>query len=345
MQRALVGTQVHRGIGMKRHLGVTLLGLGLVGCQLPGTGPAASVPELAGAVSFEDRRVQATMTDVAGAATVSLINTSLNKTEATTVTNDQGAFRLAFPTTFHPTASDSFYLEAVKGLNSNLPGANAARVRTIAVFNGGWTTITNTVPNSGIIINPGTTALAIGAALKGADVTPADLIGHLNAATYTPVTNLSDSDFTALKTLVSDILTDDQDPVAGVAYVAPSTWNRLTTAMTALSVTGLSVASGSVGTAVTVTGTGFESTIASDSVQFNGVAATVTAASATSLTTSVPAGATTGKVTVKVGASTAEGPVFTVTGLILGSVATQSNGVVGGTITSAWRTGSIHGSR
>lgn len=55
---------------------------------------------------------------------------------------------------------------------------------------------------------------------------------------------------------------------------------------------------GSAGSAVTIFGTGFSLTAAQNTVQFNGVAATVTAASATQLRVVVPEGATTGPITV-----------------------------------------------
>lgn len=55
---------------------------------------------------------------------------------------------------------------------------------------------------------------------------------------------------------------------------------------------------GTVGTSVTIYGTGFSLTPAEDSVSFNGVAAAVTAASATQLTVTVPAGADTGPIAV-----------------------------------------------
>lgn len=55
---------------------------------------------------------------------------------------------------------------------------------------------------------------------------------------------------------------------------------------------------GAVGASVTIYGTGFSLTPAQNSVSFNGVAATVTAASATQLIVSVPAGASTGPITV-----------------------------------------------
>jgi len=51
---------------------------------------------------------------------------------------------------------------------------------------------------------------------------------------------------------------------------------------------------------VTITGTNFSSVSATDIVQFNGVTATVTQASSTQLTVTVPAGASSGKITVNV---------------------------------------------
>jgi len=57
---------------------------------------------------------------------------------------------------------------------------------------------------------------------------------------------------------------------------------------------------GSVGTAVIITGTGFDSTAANNAVTFNGTEAVVTAATATTIVTSVPSGASTGKIAVSV---------------------------------------------
>ena len=62
---------------------------------------------------------------------------------------------------------------------------------------------------------------------------------------------------------------------------------------------------GTVGTAVTLYGQGFDTTAANNSVGFNGTAAAVTAATANQLQVQVPAGATTGPITVSVGTRTA----------------------------------------
>jgi hypothetical protein len=63
--------------------------------------------------------------------------------------------------------------------------------------------------------------------------------------------------------------------------------------------------SGPVGTPVTIYGTGFSATPTSNTVKFNGTTATVATASTTVLTTTVPAGATTGTISVKVAGITA----------------------------------------
>jgi sugar lactone lactonase YvrE len=72
-----------------------------------------------------------------------------------------------------------------------------------------------------------------------------------------------------------------------------------------LSLTSFSPTTGTAGTIVTLTGSNFSPTIASNTVKFNGTLATVNTATATSLTVEVPAETTTGKITVQVGNQTA----------------------------------------
>ena len=61
---------------------------------------------------------------------------------------------------------------------------------------------------------------------------------------------------------------------------------------------------GKSGTVVKITGSGFSTTLASNVVKFNGVTATVTAATATQLTVTAPATGSTGPISVTVGANT-----------------------------------------
>jgi YD repeat-containing protein len=116
--------------------------------------------------------------------------------------------------------------------------------------------------------------------------------------------------------------------------------------------------SGPVGATVQIFGKGFSPTPGANQLAFNGAAATVTAATATSLTTTVPAGATTGPITLTttLGAATSPEPftvvVFavvpaqaavpvqgnvgfqaTLDGSALSDVTWRVNGVVGGSPT------------
>tara|TARA_R110000868_G_C10908416_1_gene764780 strand:- start:155 stop:1981 length:1827 start_codon:yes stop_codon:yes gene_type:complete len=79
-------------------------------------------------------------------------------------------------------------------------------------------------------------------------------------------------------------------------------------------ITSFSPSSGAIGTQVTITGTNFSSTAANNVVKFGTVTATVSTASATSLVTTVPLGATTGKISVTANKKTATSATdFTVT--------------------------------
>jgi len=84
----------------------------------------------------------------------------------------------------------------------------------------------------------------------------------------------------------------------GNAFVADAGNHRIQT-FGVLNIESFSIPKAAPGATLTITGTGFSSTPAQNSVSFNGVAApAVTAASSTSLTVTVPNGATTGVVTV-----------------------------------------------
>jgi len=72
-----------------------------------------------------------------------------------------------------------------------------------------------------------------------------------------------------------------------------------------VTLTGFAPTTGPVGTSVSISGTGFAATAAQIIVSFNGIAASVTAASATTLTAVVPVGAATGRITVAVAGNTA----------------------------------------
>jgi len=76
-------------------------------------------------------------------------------------------------------------------------------------------------------------------------------------------------------------------------------------------ITAINPVSGPAGTTVVITGANFSTTATDNTVQFNGVSTTVSAATATSLTVTAPASGATGKITVATAGGTATGPVFT----------------------------------
>jgi hypothetical protein len=79
------------------------------------------------------------------------------------------------------------------------------------------------------------------------------------------------------------------------------------------SITSLSPSSGPAGTSVTITGSGFGTFQGSNTISFNGVVASATTWSPTSIIVPVPAGATTGNVTVAVIGMVSNGASFSVT--------------------------------
>jgi RHS repeat-associated protein len=108
-----------------------------------------------------------------------------------------------------------------------------------------------------------------------------------------------------------------------------------------LSVLSVVPARGSTGATVTISGTGFATTPAGNTVSFNGKAATVSAATATTLTVVVPAGATSGTVTVVTSAGSATSQqVFTVDAVVGAPVVSSFSPALGAPGASITVTGS-----
>lgn len=99
------------------------------------------------------------------------------------------------------------------------------------------------------------------------------------------------------------------DPASDTAVYAYDAVGNLTgitrQPSSTLAVLQFTPSSSPVGTTVTIYGTGFSATPASNTVKFNGTTATVLTASTTVLTATVPSGATSGAISVTVGANTA----------------------------------------
>ncbi len=107
------------------------------------------------------------------------------------------------------------------------------------------------------------------------------------------------------------------DPASNTAIYAYDAVGNLTgitrQPSTTKSVLQFTPSSGPVGTTVTIYGTGFSATPASNVVKFNGTTTTVLTASTTVLTANVPVGATTGTISVTVAGTTAtSAAIFTV---------------------------------
>jgi hypothetical protein len=98
----------------------------------------------------------------------------------------------------------------------------------------------------------------------------------------------------------------------GVSTPKPvPTPNPPTPPAASLSVSGIKPTTGVYNTTVTISGSDFSSTLANDSVFFNGVAASVTSANDTQLVVTVPIYAGTGDVSVKITGVEKTGPLFT----------------------------------
>jgi|GEM_PF-6207038 len=259
-------------------------------------------------------RIQATTTDVAYAASVSFIEPTggpggTPKTVATTVTSDDGRFNLTLPK-FNPTPGAIYFLEAFKGLGSNMAGQDAARLRTIVQWkSGSWLSLTSATPGDGIVVGLSTTALSVAAQLNtagGKRVEYTSLIGKLTPGTtpnpYVPVTNLPNSDYLEAFGVVDAALGGHLDPVASITKVdGVFVLNRPGSTGIGLS-PGLGV---DVGDTVTISGLTFSATPTNNQVFFTGATgapAQVLSVSAdrSSIQVRVPQTATRGPVTVNV---------------------------------------------
>ena len=89
--------------------------------------------------------------------------------------------------------------------------------------------------------------------------------------------------------------------------------NALTLAVLGVEISGVEPASGPIGSAVTISGIGFDPSADGNQVDFNGVAALVLSATDTTIETTVPVGATTGPISVTTPFGTAVSDPYTVT--------------------------------
>lgn len=155
--------------------------------------------------------------------------------------------------------------------------------------------------------------------------------GNLNFSTPQGFTAGSTVQFAA----VSDF---DRDGKADIAVVNQSSQSisvlrNVASALPPPTISGFSPTSGPVGTTVAITGTNFDPTPSNNTVKINGIAATVTSATATNLQVIVPAGATTGLINVTVDCNSVTSAVnFTLTTPPTITSITPSSGNVGSSV-------------
>lgn len=253
------------------------------------------------------RNAQATLTEVANAATVSLIDAVNGNTVGSSVTDASGSFVLTFKA-FNPVSGAPYTLEAVKGLavggSPNRAGAAALRVRTLLFWNSGWQSLTNTVVGQGIVVSSATTAIATIVSLKqqaGVTLTLSTLIGTVSGSTFAEGgTGLSNAnDFVPVLGLISNAILLDQDPVGSVAF--DKIKGNYTLASGVPAVNSISPPIPIPGGTLTIKGTNFESLAGRMTLWFGSIPAATwsTDASRSALTVTVPANATSAPFTMQ----------------------------------------------
>ncbi|MBU6428527.1 MAG: IPT/TIG domain-containing protein, partial [Cyanobacteria bacterium REEB65] len=287
---------------------------------------AQGVPPLAGHVDFgtPTQQTQATIGQIATAATVSLIDTSSNTTVATSVTNASGSFTISNFGNWTPTPNAVYILEAIKGLDSNVPGNNAARVRTfIEDKSDTWVFITTGT----LTVDPSTTALGVmesdyqAASTGGLQASAANYIGLITAtASGSPDTlamgqQVVGPAYTTVYGYVTQAITNSWDPIASIQYNAAVNTFFLSSSFAASTpmLTGVSPNVASAGTTVTLYGQFFANSGSGDTVSFNGATdGAISSGNPTTITVNVPADATTGPLTVQTANGTSNSVTFTV---------------------------------
>ena len=159
-------------------------------------------------------------------------------------------------------------------------------------------TITSFTPSQGPI---GTTVTITGTKFS---TTAADNIVRFNGQNAIVTSSTS----TQIVTIVPTGATTGPITVTVGILTGTSPINFTVTAAAAPTIASFTPSQGPVGTTVTITGTNFSTTPASNVVMFNGTTAVVTSSTATQIVTTVPTGATTGTITVAVGGLTGTSP-------------------------------------
>jgi hypothetical protein len=295
--------------------------------------------------------VQATYADVAAAATVSLMEITLqgtgasqvavSTTVATTVTNATGGFTLNIPG-FKPKDTATYIFEAVKGLGSNSVNKDAVRLRTyLKPQSGGWLSMTSLNPTKPVVyISEGTTAIAIMYGLRPNNVDPMGYMGAINAGiadnsiqptssdTYTvPATGTgwaTLNEFHKTSDLVRRAVEGDTDPITAVQFSTGGSFFVKTNQDPFIET--LSSYAAGFGAPILVRGLRFDAMATKNTVYFGGetgIAATIDTSkpnSTAELYVTVPTNAVTGEVLVRNAYGLSNPITFTVIPQVNGSL-------------------------
>jgi hypothetical protein len=166
-----------------------------------------------------------------------------------------------------------------------------------------------------VVPAPSITSLSSSSGTVGASVTISG--SNFGATQGTGIVSFNGTQATPTSWTAGSIITTvPSGATAGNVVVFASGVNSNGAPFTVLptrNITSLSVTSGPVGTSLTITGTNFGGTQGTSTLTLNGVSATVSSWSNTSLSTTVPTAATTGNVVVTVNNVASNGVSFTVT--------------------------------
>lgn len=285
------------------------------------------------------RHAQAALGEVADRATVSLMESqgTASVTVGTAVTTAGGGFNMTFRG-FQPTSGQAYVLEAFKGLEANAVNRDAVRLRTLIHWlNGGWVTLTNSMPGS-VNIGIGTTAVSAMYGLRPNGMPALSLMGTVTNLpealplpatdeTFTPPATpsgaMTQADFHVVYDLVKRAVLGNSDPITAVQYGDDGYFvkTNLDPFIDNLS----SVAAG-YGAPLVITGYRFDSIPTENQVFFGGATGSVATIDLTRpnspniLYVTVPEGAPSGEVMVRNAYGLSNGIVFKVTPRIGGQI-------------------------
>jgi hypothetical protein len=263
--------------------------------------PRPLVPPLEGQVAFPaDRKVQAAAVDVVSFAMVGIMDTDANYFAASTVSEFNGKFKLSLGN-WLPELNKAYVVEATKGLQSNKPGNENPRFRTIVRWNG---TAWESASTPAIVISNLTTAVAVYSHLYPTQMPAASTMNKVNSSVSALNPNprwtyVTDGEILKTALDINKYLAADLDPVGGINDATPS-------------ISVISTDSARPNDIIEIKGSGFSPLAANNTVTFGGVPANVLLATPTRMLVYVPSGGVTGSLSIKTSTATSAGVGFAV---------------------------------